>query len=455
MLCNTTRCKHLNQHIAKGNGPVLYWMERDQRAIDNWALFYASLTANNIDAPMIVVFVLDENYGHMNMRHYDFLLKGLIETAEELKNKNSSFLLLKGDVVENIINVVKKYSCSQVYVDFNPLTIPKSWRRNVAKQIEIPLIEVDAHNIVPVWEASDKLEFAAYTFRPKIHKQLKDWLELTPHIPKINSKLDNIDISRMRFEFLSKNIGDSSVLPVDWLTSGTKAGMSLLWDFLKRGHGYAKNRNDPNKSALSNLSPYLHFGQISAQRVAVEIKSSDLPKEDRDTYLEEVIVRRELSDNFCYYNNLHDKLEGAHAWAKETLEKHRKDKRDYIYSLKQFESADTHEELWNAMQTQLVTEGKLHGWCRMYWAKKILEWTKTPEFAIKVALYLNDRYNLDGSDPNGVVGVMWSIAGVHDRAWTERPVFGKIRYMNYNGAKRKFDVNGYIERYGQVNEKFF
>lgn len=197
---------------------------------------------------------------------------------------------------------------------------------------------------------------------------------------------------------------------------------------------------------MSNLSSYLHFGQISAQRVALEVQPFIEYAESQKSFLEELIVRRELSDNFCFYNKYYDSFEGFPNWAKKTLNEHRNDKREFIYSLQQFEDAKTHDDLWNAAQIEMTTTGKMHGFMRMYWAKKILEWSASPEDALETAIYLNDKYELDGRDPNGYVGCAWSIGGVHDRAWAERPVFGKIRFMNYNGCKRKFDINSYIKK---------
>jgi deoxyribodipyrimidine photo-lyase len=210
---------------------------------------------------------------------------------------------------------------------------------------------------------------------------------------------------------------------------------------------YNEKKNDPNFSVLSNLSPYLHFGQISAQKIALEAKKLEADYgESINSFLEEMIIRRELSDNYCLYNKNYNSFEGFPAWAKRTLNEHRKDKREYLYDLADFENAKTHDDLWNAAQIEMVKTGKMHGYMRMYWAKKILEWTESPEQAFEYGVYLNDKYELDGRDPNGYVGVAWSVGGVHDRAWTERPVFGKIRYMNYNGCKRKFNVASYIEK---------
>jgi deoxyribodipyrimidine photo-lyase len=223
----------------------------------------------------------------------------------------------------------------------------------------------------------------------------------------------------------------------------------MLRRFIKnRLSRYPDERNDPTKEVVSDLSPYLHFGQLSAQQVALEVRKSGM--KGREDFLEELIIRRELSDNFCFYNPHYDRFDGFPDWAKKTLDEHRKDPRDYIYTLEQFESGQTHDELWNAAQMEMVKRGKMHGYMRMYWAKKILEWTKSPEEAQEIAIFLNDKYELDGREPNGYVGIAWSIGGVHDRAWGQRPVFGKIRYMSYNGCRSKFNVAKYIEEVNRL-----
>jgi len=210
-------------------------------------------------------------------------------------------------------------------------------------------------------------------------------------------------------------------------------------------NGYHDRRNNPNEDGQSNLSPYLHFGQLSAQYAALAVRNSDGPTADKEAFLEELIVRRELADNFCYYNTNYDSYKGFPDWAKQSLLEHAQDKREYLYTKEELETGQTHDEIWNKAQTDMVQKGKMHGYMRMYWAKKILEWTRTPELAMEIAVYLNDTYELDGRDPNGYVGCAWSIGGVHDRAWFERPIFGKIRYMNANGLKRKFDVEAYLQ----------
>ncbi len=331
--------------------------------------------------------------------------------------------------------------------DFDPLKTKRKWKNEIAKKIDIPFYGVDAHNIVPCFYVSPKQEFGAYTLRLKIHKNLPEFLDefskfkkmktsTSPSSNKIN--WDNV--------YSSLNV-DEDVKPIDWIKPGEKAAHQNVKNFIENKFDkYSELRNDPNEDVLSNLSPYLHFGQISAQRVALIVNGlNDHPS--AESFLEELIVRRELSDNFCYYNSNYDSFKGFPDWARKTLNDHRKDEREFVYSLKKFEEAKTHEDLWNAAQNELVNTGKLHGYMRMYWAKKILEWSKSPEEALKIAIYLNDKYELDGRDPNGYTGCAWAIGGVHDRAWAERPVYGKIRYMNRNGAKRKFDVEKYVKRF--------
>lgn len=218
---------------------------------------------------------------------------------------------------------------------------------------------------------------------------------------------------------------------------------------------YSSKRNDPTvPGALSCLSPYFHFGHLSPQRAALEAsKCKSIHKESVEGFLEEMVIRRELSDNYCHYVTNYDKLDAAYDWAKETLDAHRNDKREYLYTLEELEKAKTHDKLWNAAQKEMTSLGKMHGYIRMYWAKKILEWTESPEQAIEFGIYLNDKWELDGRDPNGYVGIMWSMAGIHDQGWRERPVFGKIRYMNYQGCKRKFDIEKYVARVHEISRQ--
>lgn len=446
----------LRNEAPVGHGPVIYWMQRDQRVMDNWALVYAQTEAQARGVGVIVIFNLVPRFGETTQRHYDFMLRGLREVSETCASLNIPFVMLQGAPTETIPAFVAKYGVGEVVVDFNPLRFTDAWRREVGEALPVRLTEVDAHNIVPCWVASPKQEFAAHTFRPKVTKHYRQFAGSIPGITA-HPYTAAVESSEVDWEALrTASSIDDSVPAVDWITPGPTAAAEQLQRFITEHlDTYATKRNDPNEAALSDLSPYLHFGQISAQRVATEVLAASADSESRDAFFEELVVRRELTDNFCFYNQQYDTVSGAHEWAQKTLAAHRDDPREHIYTRAEFESAQTHDPLWNAAQMQMVREGKMHGFMRMYWAKKILEWTNTPEYAIEVALYLNDRYELDGTDPNGVVGVMWSIAGVHDRAWTERPVFGKIRYMNYNGCKRKFDVASYIARYTEPDPDLF
>ena len=444
---NTHRIKLLQDGEKKG-GPVIYWMSRDQRAHDNWALLFAQNLAKENKYELAVVFNLVPDFLEATIRQYGFMLKGLQQLEKELEKYNIPFFLLQGKPEEAISNFIKENNVSVIVSDFDPLRIKRIWKRELAKKINIPFYEVDAHNIVPCKYVSQKVEFGAYTLRPKIHKALPEFLDQFPKLSKMK-KPEMLTSEKIDWDEVEKNLEiDFSIKEVDWIILGEKEAKKALRKFIQHIlDNYDEQRNDPTKDAQSNLSPYLHFGQLSAQRVTLEVQKLKNHSPSTEAFLEEIIVRRELSDNFCYYNTKYDSFDGFPEWAKRTLNEHEKDKREFVYSLKQFENAETHEDLWNAAQKQLAKTGKLHGYMRMYWAKKILEWSKSPEDALKIAIYLNDKYELDGRDPNGYVGCAWSIGGVHDRAWTERKVFGKIRYMNYNGCKRKFDVESYIKKW--------
>jgi len=427
-------------------GPVVYWMSRDQRVADNWALLYAAELAQAAKVPLGVLFSLAPGFLGATIRQYDFMLQGLEEVERTLSARRIPFFLLAGEPEEQVLSFMKKHRVGTLVTDFSPLRPHRTWKANVAKRLQIPFYEVDAHNIVPHDVASEKREFAAATIRPKIHRFLPTFLDdhftaLKPRRPW-EGTVKHTDWKQVR-EGLQV---DSAVEPIDWLIPGERAAQKMLDRLLDGGLArYASGRNDPTRSAQSNLSPYLHFGQLSAQRVAQEVLQHSTASEARDAFLEELVVRRELSDNFCYHAPDYDTFNAFPAWAKKSLDLHRADKRSHIYTRAEFERAATHDPLWNAAQREMVQTGKMHGYMRMYWAKKILEWTATPEQALRVAIYLNDRYELDGRDPNGYTGIAWSIGGVHDRAWGERPVFGKVRYMSFDGCKRKFDVARYIK----------
>lgn len=434
-----------------GNGPVIYWMSRDQRASDNWALLYAIEKADEQNQPVVVAFCL-EKYPTSNNRQYDFMLKGLGEVAKALKDHKIGFRLLVGNGDKQIPKLVSELKASTVIVDFSPLKNARAKRQKAAEQIDVQMTEVDAHNIVPAWVASEKQEFAAYTIRPKINNLLPDFLTDLPDLKpaKVAWDKENDDIDAG--ELIERLKIDASVKPVDWCQPGETAAKSSMQKFFKEKYeDYAEKRNDPTLDGLSNLSPYIHFGQLGPQRLAYDASKINVNEDSKKSFLEELIVRRELSDNFCLFNPDYKTTKAFPDWAKKSHEEHKNDKREHVYSLDELEQGKTHDELWNAAQQQMVLRGKMHGYMRMYWAKKILEWTPSVEKAMEYAIYLNDKYELDGRDPNGYTGIAWSIGGLHDRPWFERPIFGKIRYMSYGGAKNKFNIKKYVDQNNQLN----
>lgn len=442
------------RNLRRGNpskGPILYWMSRDQRVSDNWALAWAVELAENHDQHVMVVFNLTDDFLGATWRHFDFMLKGLKKVEVALTSLNIPFSLLKGDPESTIPGFIRQHNISYLVTDFDPLKIKREWQQRVADKTSIGIDVVDTHNIVPCHLVSDKEEYGAYTLRPKISRLLTEFLDDFPPLIKQQGKFQN---HRINWEAMAISLKtDHSVRPVEWLVPGEKGAFAMLEKFLNGPiQEYANKRNDPNEKSLSGLSPYLHFGHIAAQRVALEIIRNLPRNEHTDAFLDELIIRRELSDNFCFYNPDYDNTESFRPWAKKTLDEHKNDKREVIYNRKQFELAETHDPLWNAAQLQMVITGTMHSYLRMYWAKKILEWSANPEDALATAVYLNDRYQLDGRDPNGYAGCAWSIGGVHDRAWGDREVFGKIRFMNRAGCERKFDVDRYIKRVNEMKK---
>jgi deoxyribodipyrimidine photo-lyase len=429
------------------DGPIVYWMSRDQRAYDNWAMIYSLELADRFNAPLAVVFCVTPKFLGATLRQYDFMVGGLRLVESDLDGLGIPFFVRTGDPVMEIAEFIRKAGAGALVSDFSPLKIKQRWTGGISKKLRIPFYEVDAHNIVPCRTASSKQEYAAYTIRPKLSRQLGIFLDRYPSLKKQTTRFP-MERSPIDWPGVLKTIDvNRSVGPVDWCRPGYKAGMRRLEEFLRVGlPRYSDKRNDPLVKAQSGLSPYLHFGQISAQRVAVETEAIKKNRESAAAFLEELIVRRELAENFCHQNKHYDSTRCFPEWARDSLDNHLNDKREFVYTRAQLERAATHDQLWNAAQDEMVLTGKMHGYMRMYWAKKILQWSETPEKAFKIAVYLNDKYELDGRDPNGYAGIAWSVGGVHDRPWPERKIFGKVRYMSYDGCRRKFDVEMYIQR---------
>jgi deoxyribodipyrimidine photo-lyase len=441
--------------VRRGGAPdpdgrcVVYWMQRAQRGLDNPALDAAIRAANELRKPVAVFFGLHPGYPNANLRHYAFLLEGIAETAARIEKRGAAFIF-RPYPRHDLVRFCEEVRPALVVGDENPMREPEGWRRRAAEKLRVPFWTADADVIVPT-RLLPKEEFAARTIRPKIHRLLpvffqpldnpKAIVKWTERERPASQPLDEPGV-------LAALPLDRSVGPVAQVKGGTAAGLKLLRAFVADGLArYDTARNQPHLPGTSGLSAYLHFGQLGPHTIALAVRDADAPQAAKDAYLEELIVRRELAINYVARNPQYDRLAGCPDWARKTLREHERDEREFLYTEPQFEAAETHDPLWNAAQLEMVVTGRMHGYLRMYWAKKILEWMRTPDDAFDLAVRLNDRYELDGRDPNGYTGVAWAIGGKHDRPWAPaRPVFGMIRYMNAKGCARKFDVPAYIRR---------
>jgi len=439
------RVKVLNNKEMKRGRFVLYWMQASQRTECNHALEYAIRKANEVYQPVVVFFGITDHFPEANERHYHFMLEGLREVNRSLEGRGIGMIIRHQSPERGVLQLARE--ASLVVVDRGYLKIQKEWRDYAAGRLNCPLIQVETDVIVPVEEASPKEEYTAATIRSKIHRKLKYFLaplkENDPGADSLSLDFESFDLDDIG-RAISKLRIDRSVKKVGSFRGGTEEAQRHLEVFLEEKlDRYPELRNDPTLDYLSNMSPYLHFGQISPLYIALKALETNSP--GAEAFLEELIVRRELGMNFIYYNEKYDSFEGIPQWARKTLSAHQRDKRSYLYNLQELESAQTHDPYWNAAQQEMVLKGKMHGYMRMYWGKKILEWSRTPEEAFQNALYLNNKYELDGRDPNGFTGVAWCF-GKHDRPWGERTIFGNVRYMNDKGLRRKFDADGYVKQ---------
>lgn len=429
---------------------VVYWMQRAQRGVDNPALDVAIAAANELQKPVAVFFGLHPHYPNANLRHYTFLVEGLKETAERIEARGAAFVF-RPYPHHDLIRFCEEVNACLVIGDENPLREPERWRQSAAQKLLVPFWTVDADVVIPT-KLFTKDEYAARTLRPKIHRELHRYL-LPSENPKARYrwplKLKPGNTADISCAILNELPLDKRVAGVKDYRGGTTEGLKRLKRFVTNNlTRYDVERNLPTLNATSGLSPYLHFGQISPITIALKVQQADAPLKAKEAYLEELIVRRELAINFVSRNPQYDSLAGCPAWGRQTLAEHARDERSFLYSERELENAETHDALWNAAQIEMIESGQMHGYLRMYWAKKILEWTPSPETAFEIGISLNDRYELDGRDPNGYTGLAWAIGGKHDRPWApERPIFGLIRYMSSEGCRRKFDVNAYISNW--------
>ncbi|MGB9795009.1 deoxyribodipyrimidine photo-lyase [Caldisericum exile] len=448
------RTKKLNNMMENTNGNyVVYCMEASQREDFNHALEFSIHKANTLKKPVIVAFFITDKYKFSNQRYYRFMIEGILKTKEKIENRGIRFLILKDDFVNGCLKLSKN-ACLLV-LDKNYLKTQRIWREKVSKFSNVAVYEVESDVVVPIEYLFSKSVPFAYIYRNALEKVLDRFLlEVKPLEPTIKS--NNLDLNlenQMNFntvEDFIKNLNiDKSVNSVEnYYKGGSDEAEKLLKIFIeKKLPFYKEKRSDPTVDYTSKLSPYLHFGQISPLKVVLEIlKNYDREDENVKAFINELVVWRELSRNFTWYNPFYNQYEGIPSWAKDTLEKHASDKRDYIYTLEEVEDAKTHDEYWNAAQKELLITGKIHNYMRMYWAKKLIEWTDHPKKAFDIACYLNDKYALDGRDPNGYGGISWCF-GSFDRPWQERKIFGKIRYMSSRSLETKFNMKLYIEKF--------
>lgn len=439
----------VDQHDPAG-ACVVYWMARAQRGVHNLALDCAVDASRGLGVPLVVVFRRFAGPEHATDAHVSFMLDGLDDAFAACAARGASVLLVEraGPSLETLLSN-EGLRPALVVADDDVMPRARRGRMRVARALSVPLVTVDADVVVP-GSCFPKQEYAARTIRPKLHRVLHRFDEElgadgrgrrapAGAIPDVAARWSGI-VDRTTTSTASRSA-----------TSGTAAARRQLSAFVTGAlHGYADARNRPELDATSRLSHFVRFGQLSPHEIVRAVRGSDAPKVDVDTFVEEFVVRRELAYNFVRWNPRASELAGAPDWARRTLAAHAADPREWLWDDDALEAGDTHDPLWNAAQRQLVERGHMHGYVRMYWAKKILEWRTDPADAFDVALRLNDRYSLDGRDPNGIVGVAWAIGGVHDRAWTERPIFGMIRYMSLASTGRKFDSRRYVARWGGV-----
>lgn len=431
---------------------VVYWIQRAQRGVDNHAVNLAVDVANHLGLPLVVYFAGISNFPHANLRHYAFLNQGLPDIESDLAKRNITFVL-RNAPHESHERLFADVNAAIVIGDENPMREPERWRQHLAAQLRIPFWTVDTDVIIPS-KLIEKAQYGAYTIRPRLYKMLPQFLQPyeNPHAQhawtrpaKFQSDSVHEDMTRHWKDL------DRSVAPVEYWKGGTHAAQERLKLFTtKLLLDYEVQRNKPESDGTSCMSPYLHYGHIGPQTIALAVdaaaKADRSLQSARDSYFNELIAWRELSINFVRYTPNYDSPDCAEAWAKKTIAEHARDEREHLYTLAQLDAAQTYDDLWNAAQVQMVRHGWMHNYLRMYWAKKILEWTPDVATAMKYAIHLNDRYFLDGRDPNGYAGVAWAILGKFDRAWGTRPIFGKIRYMSGASTGKKFDSRRYIRQ---------
>ncbi len=432
---------------------VLYWMQIYKRTSHNHALTFAIHKANELKLPLVVYEGLKYYYPWASDRLHTFILEGVEEKRREFEQLGIRYVFYlqkhKGSPKQTVARLSKEAAC--IITDDYPCFIIPEHNDLIAERSRIPVYAVDSNGVVPL-EKFEKEEYAAYTLRPKINKLLPNYLKpFKDETVEIDGRQLEVDcpetpVTRDNIATLVAECDiDHSVKPSRYYRGGTANGRARLKKFVDEIlPDYATSRNKPDRDGSSRLSAYLHFGFLSSIEVALAVQTADAPQAAKDAYLEELIVRRELSFNFTYHNANYDSLGSLPAWAQKTMREHVDDERQFIYSLEQLENGETHDELWNAAQREMVVTGEMHNYVRMLWGKNVIAWSPSYEVAFETLVHLNNKYCLDGRDPNSYAGILWCF-GKHDRPWMERPVFGMIRYMTSGSTGKKFDSKKYIE----------
>ena len=444
--------------IRRGGTPdpqgecVLYWMQRAERGVDNHAVNLAVELANQLGLPLVVYFAGISNFPHANLRHYVFLNRGLQDVEADLRARNISFVL-RNAPHESHEQMVRDVKAAIVIGDENPMRAPEQWRKDFVSKLQVPFWTVDADVVIPS-KLIPNAQYGAYTIRPRLYRLLPEYL-----IPYENPHANHA--WKRPKDFLADDVHkdmtagwkdlDRSVAPVAAWVGGTHSGLARLQTFTTNLlNAYMDNRNQPQVDGTSMMSPYLHYGHVGSQTIALAVQAAANKhprlKPAQESYFNELIVWRELAINFVRSTDEYDTAEAADPWAHTTIALHDKDEREHLYTLEQLDRAETYDELWNSAQIQMVEFGWMHNFMRMYWAKKIVEWTPNVHSAMKVCVHLNDKYFYDGRDPNGYSGIAWAVLGKFDRAWGERPIFGKRRYMSAASSGKKFNSRLYIEQ---------
>ncbi len=432
---------------------VLYWMQQSQRAEWNQALEYAIQQSAELNKGVLVVFGLTDNYPEASLRHYTFMVEGLQEVSSQLAERNIKFVLEKGEPDQVAIKYAEK--AALVVCDRGYLRHQKQWRSNLAEKSGVKVVQVECDVVVPVETVSDKEEYAARTIRSKIQDLTGEFrVKVTTHQvgkSSLNLSYQGLEMDKAPEWLKQLNIAKKPGPVSRYFKGGTSQAKKRFKQWLKDSYEhYNAHRNKPHKEDISFMSPYLHFGQISPLWILEQLKGRR--GENRESYEEELIVRRELAINFVHYNPHYDSYQCIPEWAEETLEDHKQDERPKVYTKKQLENAETDDPYWNAAMHTMRETGYLHNHMRMYWGKQILLYTNTPQYAYQVALELNNRYFLDGRDCNSYANIAW-LFGKHDRGWTEREVWGKVRPMTRNGLERKIDTEAYLDKVKALKKK--